>query len=183
MNTGTDDCQFELQGTIEFTWCTRKLALIWRIYTRPPNTTETVSLENIEHRPFQHPVILFEDGTQCDIYQKPFDANFLPEFVDHARSVVVNLESRRPAIRSGNYCWVIRRNGLRNELVRLLVGQGLVGDQYHTAYAVYQCRYSQGHATLTRAGILVVPTRNVYGAAEVPPAGLLFEREGVRRGE
>lgn len=153
------------------------------MYERAPTATEAVKLENLGSRAFQHLVIILEDGTQLDTHQTPFHANFPPVFVDHARSVLVNREGRRPAIRPGHYCWVIRRNGLRNELIRSLVGQGLVGDQYHTAYAVYECKSFEDYGTLARAGILVVPTRNVFGAARMPPEGLTFERKGYQEWE
>lgn len=153
------------------------------MHTHAPSATKAVPLETLECRVFQHLVIILENGTELDTYQNPFHTNFPPVFMDHVRSVPVNLEGHRPTIRPGNYCWVIRRSGLRNELVRSLVGQGLVGDEYHTAYAVYECKSSQDYRTLTRAGILVVPTRNVFGAGGMPPDALAFKREGYQEWE
>lgn len=151
------------------------------MHTQAPSATREVSLENLGCRAFEHLFILLGDCIELDTYQNPFHTNFPPVFVDHARSVPINREGYRPAIRPGHYCWVIRRDGLRNKLVRLLVGQGLVGDEFHTAYAVYES--SQDYMTLTRAGILVVPTRNVFGAGGLPSEALAFKREGYQEWE
>lgn len=126
-------------------------------------------------------VIVFEDGTQLSTYERPFEEGYPPIFVYHALSILVGRGGQRPAVRSGHFCWVTRRDGLKNHIIRLLVGRALAADQFHSIFAVYQYDSACGESQITQGGILVVPARNVYGCEKRVWYRAIFQSELHRR--
>lgn len=120
-----------------------------------------VCLEYLGNRIYHNMVIVFEDGTSLNTFEQPFDNLYPPMFVYHALAIPINKDNQQPAVYPGYSCWIIRRDGLRNQAIRLLVGTALLAGPDHTAFAVYQYDSLDGDY-ITCGGVLIVPTRNIY---------------------
>lgn len=94
---------------------------------------------------------------------RTLDSKHTPSFSFHASEIAKDEETgRRPSVTWEMDCWVV----LQARLLCLAVGPRLYWDSWYSIFIVYLYDSHDHRQQITRSGILIVPTRNIWGHSE-----------------